>query len=62
MGVAAASGAAELANGDAETARCTVQAALDRLDPNDRFTPYYEGLMRATLERCNIALRRQEQR
>ena len=49
-------GAAQLANGDAATARATLQAALEKLDPNDRFAPYYRDRLQATLLLCETAL------
>ncbi len=49
-------GAALLANGEAQAARDTVQKALAGLDPADRFTPYYEQQLQATLQQCEAAL------
>ena len=49
-------GASLLASGEPERARATVQRALATLDPADRFTPYYQQQMQATLQQCEAAL------
>jgi hypothetical protein len=49
-------GASQLAAGDPQQARATVQQALDLLDPQDRFTPFYRDQITATLQQCEAAL------
>ncbi|MGE3171447.1 MAG: protein kinase [Planctomycetota bacterium] len=45
-------GAVQLARGDHAAARATLERALAALPPGDRFTPWYEERIRATLARC----------
>jgi len=50
--------AVQLATGDAATAKATVTQALTLLDPKDRFTPYYQQQMQATLQQCDAVLKK----
>lgn len=46
----------QLWSGDAHAAKGTVEKALELLDPDDRFTPFYRQEMARTLAECDAAI------